>query len=206
MATVDDVTNTVEPIIKSVDTTVVSTVAGQITEPGFFVELGYAVFVLVLVISVHGWCMGAIARFFGGRFARFNARTPQWQVSLLMGMTIALLALSHLFETFIWAIPIWFLGLIPNIRDAYFFVLEAYTTLGEGKIALPDAWRLTGPVIAISGLFTFSWTGSVLVYVMTEIGRRHAHVKPAAALATHAPAKSDTAAAASPAKPSGPEV
>ena len=41
---------------------------------------------------------------------------------------------------------------------------------------MPETWRLAGPMIAISGLFTFSWTGSVLVYVMTEIGRRHTKV------------------------------
>jgi hypothetical protein len=177
MASVEEVTNSVEPIINSVDDTVVSTVATQITQPGFFAELGYAVIVLVLIIAVHGWCMAQIAKYFGSRFARFNATTRQWRVSLLMGTCIALLALSHLFETFIWAAPIWLMGLIPNLRDAYYFVLEAYTTLGESTVALPESWRLLGPMIAISGLFTFSWTGSVLVYVMTEIGRRHAHQK-----------------------------
>ncbi len=195
MASVEDVENTVDPILQSVDTTVVSTVSGQLTQPGFFVELGYAILVLVLVISVHGWCMGQVSRFFGRRFATFTAHTPQWKVSLLMGTTIALLALAHLFETFMWAAPIWFFSLIPNLRDAYFFVLEAYTTLGETQIGLPEAWRLLGPMIAITGLFTFSWTGSVLVYVMTEIGRRHAHIKPPAPHTNPAPA---------PAKPEAP--
>ncbi len=180
MASVEDVTSSVEPIINSVDDTVVSTVANQITQPGFFAELGYALIVLVIVIVFHGWCMAQISRFFGRRFARFTSATRQWRVSFLMSVTIALLALSHLFETFIWAAPIWLLGLIPNLRDAYYFVLEAYTTLGESTVTLPESWRLLGPLIAISGLFTFSWTGSVLVYVMTEIGRRHAHDKTAA--------------------------
>jgi len=62
-------------------------------------------------------------------------------------------------------------GLIPSMRDSYYFVLENYTTLGEGNVRLPDQWRLLGPIIAISGLFTFGWTGSVLVSIMTEFGR-----------------------------------
>ncbi|MGO4837464.1 ion channel, partial [Rhizobiaceae sp. 2RAB30] len=53
----------------------------------------------------------------------------------------------------------------------YYFVLESYTTLGAGNIALPDQWRLLGPSIAMSGLFTFGWTGSVLVSIMTEFGK-----------------------------------
>jgi len=170
MTTADEVTQSFGPVLKTVDTTLVS----GLTAPGFFAELGLAVALLVVVIAVHGWCLASISRSFGRRFARFTPETRQWRVSALMASTIALLALTHLFETFIWSVPIRLIGMIPNLRDAYFFVLEAYTTLGEGSVALPHTWRLGGPIIAISGLFTFSWTGSVLVYVMTEIGRRHA--------------------------------
>ncbi|HJS61739.1 MAG TPA: two pore domain potassium channel family protein, partial [Pseudolabrys sp.] len=30
---------------------------------------------------------------------------------------------------------------------------------------------LLGPIIAMSGLFTFGWTGSILVSIMTDFGR-----------------------------------
>ena len=50
-------------------------------------------------------------------------------------------------------------------------VLESYTTLGEGNVSLPDRWRLLGPIIGMSGLFTFGWTGSVLVSIMTDFGK-----------------------------------
>jgi hypothetical protein len=172
MATDEVVAGTVEPILQSVG----STVATQITEPGLVGEIGFSLCLLVLVISVHGWFMSSISRFFGARFARFTSKTRQWRVTLLMTATIAMLAIAHLLETLVWAAPIWLMGIIPDLRDAYFFVLEAYTTLGETKVSLPETWRLAGPMIAISGLFTFSWTGSVLVYVMTEIGRRHTKV------------------------------
>ena len=63
------------------------------------------------------------------------------------------------------------MGWIPSLRDSYYYILENYTTLGEGNISLPDRWRLIGPIIAMSGLFTFGWTGSVLVSIMTEFGK-----------------------------------
>ena len=53
-------------------------------------------------------------------------------------------------------------------------MFEAYTTLGESVVTLPDKYRLIGPVIAMSGLFTFGWTGSALVYVMSQILRLEA--------------------------------
>ena len=77
----------------------------------------------------------------------------------------------HLLETLLWATPIYVMGLIPGMRDSYYYVLESYTTLGEGNVRLPHQWRLVGPIIAISGLFTFGWTGSVLVNVMTDFGK-----------------------------------
>ncbi len=80
-------------------------------------------------------------------------------------------AVTHLVETLIWAVPIHRLGMIPDLRNAYYYVLESYTTLGEGAVSLPDQWQLIGPIIAMSGLFTFGWTGSVLVGIMTEYGQ-----------------------------------
>jgi hypothetical protein len=151
----------------------VDTVAIGLSSPNPFTELGFATLVLVLIILVHGWCLSRVSRLFSTRFALYTPRTPRWRVNAVMSTTIAVLAIIHLFETFIWTVPIWRFGMIPKLRDAYYYVLEAYTTLGEGNVLLPDRWRLVGPVIAISGLFTFGWTGSVLVYVMSEIGKLH---------------------------------
>ena len=170
MATGDSVNEIVDPLVHTVD----STAAALIASPGFFVEIGVGLAFLVITIAVHGWCLGTISGRFSSRFHRFTPETPTWRISFLVSITITYLAVTHLVETLIWAVPIWQFGVIPNFRDAYFVVLEAYTTLGAGNISLPEPWRLGGPLIAISGLFTFSWTGSVLVYVMTETSRRKA--------------------------------
>lgn len=163
------VKDTVDPVLNTVGTTVVS----GLEDPGLITELGLGLLVLVLLIAVHGWCMGGISKFFAVRFARFAPGAAQWRVSFLVGLTIALLASVHMLETLIWVIPIWWFGLITGFRDSLYYVLESYTTLGDAKVVLPQSWRLIGPMIAISGLFTFSWTGSVMVYVMSETGRRH---------------------------------
>ena len=89
----------------------------------------------------------------------------------MLATAIAALSLLHFLETLLWAVPIQAPGMIPSLRDSYYFVLESYTTLGEGTVQLPDQWRLIGPIIAMSGLFTFGWTGSVLVSIMTEFGK-----------------------------------
>lgn len=166
-ATGDVVTQSVDPLLTSVD----AAVASGLTTPGVFTEIGLGIAYLVFIITVHGWCLGTISSSFSTRWKRVTPHTSSWRVRFLVSSTIGLLAVTHFFETLLWTLPIWKLKAIPNLRDAYYYVLEAYTTLGEGTVALPNSWRLAGPIIAMSGLFTFSWTGSVLVYVMTETSR-----------------------------------
>jgi hypothetical protein len=145
------------------------------------VELALATLILVPVIVVHGWSLGQVSKFFSGHFALYTPDTARWRVTALTGLTITALVVIHLVETLIWTAPLLWLGILDNFRDAYYYVLEAYTTLGEGTLYLPDQWRLVGPVIAISGLFTFGWTASVLVYVMNQTGKLHAERSKAAA-------------------------
>ena len=85
-------------------------------------------------------------------------------------MASASLAELHLVVTLMWARPIWWSELIPGMRDSYYFVLENYTTLGDNSVSLPKAWRLIGPVIALSGLFNFGWTASVFVNMLHDVG------------------------------------
>ena len=53
---------------------------------------------------------------------------------------------------------------VPDTRRAPdFFTGNTYTTVGYGNFILPPGWKMLAPIIAISGLFTFGWSGSVLV-------------------------------------------
>jgi len=126
---------------------------------------------LIVIIFVHGISIRVINRRFSERWVHVTPHTAHWRVNLMLAVTIAALSVAHFAETLLWALPISYTGMIPKMRDSYYFVLESYTTLGEGSVGLPDRWRLIGPIIAMSGLFTFGWTGSVLVSIMTDFNR-----------------------------------
>jgi hypothetical protein len=134
-------------------------------------EVFYGTLILIIVIFVHGVGMRIVNRRFSTAWVRLTPATPHWRINSLLAVVIGSLAVIHLTETLIWALPIYVTGIIPKLRDSYYYVLESYTTLGEGNISLPDRWRLIGPIIGMSGLFTFGWTGSVLVSIMTEYGK-----------------------------------
>jgi len=133
-------------------------------------ELTIGLFILTLVILVHGIGVRMIYRHFSRAWELTGLKGSSWHYNGVVVVAIAALAALHLAVTFMWALPIYWGGLILSLRDAYFFVLENYTTLGDDTVSLPKSWRLIGPVIAISGLFNFGWTASVFVNMMHDIG------------------------------------
>jgi hypothetical protein len=143
----------------------------QFSAPNPVLEIVLGTLILIVIICVHGVGIRIINQSFSRSWIRVNDSTPHWRVNLLLVFTIGCLAALHFAETLLWAGPVSLMGLIPSIRDSYYYILESYTTLGEGTVVLPDRWRLIGPIMAMSGLFTFGWTGSVLVSIMAEFGK-----------------------------------
>lgn len=134
------------------------------------VELLIGLVILTVVILVHGIGVRLVYRHFTRTWEKSGSRMTSWHYNVIVSIAAASLAALHLVVTLMWAWPIWWSGLIPSMRDAYFFVLENYTTLGDDVVSLPSAWRLIGPVIAISGLFNFGWTASIFVNMMHDVG------------------------------------
>lgn len=134
-------------------------------------ELFIGLVILTFVILAHGIGARLVYRHFSRTWEWSGARMTAWHSNAIVGVAIASLAALHLAVTFLWALPIWWGGLIASLRDTYFFVLENYTTLGDDTVSLPTTWRLIGPVIAISGLFNFGWTASIFVNMMHDIGK-----------------------------------
>lgn len=71
-------------------------------------------------------------------------------------------------EILIWAFVLTHMGLIVHAYDAIYFCANGYTTLGMGKMDVEEHWRILSPIIGISGLFTFAWTTSALVDVVSS--------------------------------------
>lgn len=143
----------------------------ELSAPNPVLEIALGTITLVAIIFVHGAGIRTINQRFSKSWVLMDHATPLWRINLLLAGTISALAVLHFTETLLWSLPLSLLGLIPSMRDSYYYVLQSYTTLGDGAVTLPNQWRLIGPIIAMSGLFTFGWTGSVLVSIMTEFGK-----------------------------------
>lgn len=132
---------------------------------------------LLLIVLIHAAGMRMLTDRFELRLQVVSQRSSStWRPDILMGGVVLLMLLLHLLEIWVWSAALVYSGLVDNWRAAGFFAANTYTTVGYGNFVLPDGWHMLAPIIAMSGLFTFGWTGSVLV----EIVRRCQEVKTAA--------------------------
>ncbi len=145
--------------------------------PAADVVLGATVLVVIMLVHAVGvrWVTNHVAK----RSHRIMERPAAWRADALMSDSVLMLLALHLFEIFVWTSALVYAGLVPDWRTAGFFAASTYTTVGYGKFVLPPQWAMLAPIISISGLFGFAWSGSVLV----DIVRRCQRVKDAILIA-----------------------
>ena len=142
--------------------------------------LGAGSLMLVIITLIHGagldWIVGRFHR--QSEKLRERRRSPHL-ASLTFSYAILLMLFLHISELGIWGVVLNVSGLVPNLRDSVYFSANTYTTIGYGKMILPDSWRELSPIMAISGLFTFAWTTGQMFEL---VGSRRALTKDLAAL------------------------
>ena len=118
---------------------------------------------LVIIVLMHATGVRFITNHVVARWQTIMKRPTAWRADLLMSSSVFVLLALHLSEMLAWAAALVYSGLVADWRTAGFFAGNTYTTVGYGAFVLPNGWRMLAPIIAISGLFTFGWSGSVLV-------------------------------------------
>jgi len=133
-----------------------------------FVSLVIGAFILVFLVMLHGGAIHGILFLHKRNGRRLLRERPHLIVAvLLFAWTVFLMLSLHILGVTLWAVALIYLGFIPHPSDAVYFCANAYTTLGYGSVDLGMHWRIIAPIIGISGLFTFAWTTSALVQVVS---------------------------------------
>ena len=130
---------------------------------------------LVLVIMFHAFWIRSITGAVLRRFIVIRSRHALWHADLVFAIAIAALLAVHLSEVLLWSSSLVFGGLVNDWAKAAYFAANCYTALGE-PFSLPLIWRMLPPIIAISGIFTFAWTASVLVDFVSRYNELRAEI------------------------------
>lgn len=126
--------------------------------------------VLVLIVMFHAFWIRVITNRFLARIESPRTRSTSWFADLLLMLAVNALLVLHLCEVLIWSAALILSGIIGDWAKAAYFAANSYTALGE-PFELPHAWRILAPIMAISGIFTFAWTASVLVNFVERYNR-----------------------------------
>lgn len=127
--------------------------------------------VLIGVVLLHGVVMRWVQAHVASRDPFIRRSLHAWRSDLVMASVILALLGAALVEVTIWTAALKYSRLFPTWVGAAAYSASSYTTLGNATHNPPPGWSMLGPIIAISGLFTFGWSGSVLVEIVRRVSQ-----------------------------------
>ena len=131
-----------------------------------FWEIAFGTGTLIVSLMIHGVGMLVIQRM----NQDYQKMPPlHWRREMAFSLLIFLMLCTHLVEVLLWAEALVLMGAMAAFRDAYYYVAVTYTTLGYAENTLTPQWRILAPMMAMSGVFAFGWTTSVLFSIVGTI-------------------------------------
>lgn len=143
-------------------TTATSDLSNALTQALPLPDIMFGGCVLVVVIMFHAFWIRVITNSFLKRSQVIRMHVSLWRADLLFAAMVMMMLVLHLAEVVVWAAALFFGNIVGNWASATYFAANCYTALGE-PFSLPRTWRIVAPIIAMSGIFAFAWTASVLV-------------------------------------------
>ena len=131
------------------------------------VDIVYGGGVLVAVVIVQAIGLRLLTGHVDKRAPTIAKRPALWRVDLMFGGAVFMLLGLHLGSVLLWSAAVVYGGVIPDWVQAARFAARSYTTIGSDH-QVPEKWHMLAPIIAISGMFTFAWTASVLVSIVEQ--------------------------------------
>jgi hypothetical protein len=123
---------------------------------------------LIGIMTLHGFGMSRVMLRFESKGLKYAQHPSEFKRQLFFGNLVGMMLVTHLLEIFVWGLLLYAVGALPDLRTAFYFSGETYTTLGLGDVTLPPEWRQITSLISISGVFAFGWTTGVLVKIVDK--------------------------------------
>ena len=88
--------------------------------------------------------------------------------TVLMVRVTSLMIGLHLAQILVWA-AFYRWMCFPRWSFAFYFSIATYSTLGGSDLVLPTAWRILGPVEAVTGVLMCGLSASLLFAIVTRL-------------------------------------
>ena len=130
------------------------------------IEILIGVLLILCTLIVHSTGMYVVMHKFELNWPIFLKEKNEFLRQFYFGRVVIIMLLTHIFEVLLIATVLCVINAFHDLRTAFYFAGETYTTLGFGDILLPSGWRQLALFIAMSGLFAFGWSTGVLVSIV----------------------------------------
>lgn len=124
---------------------------------------------LLLCIAMQG---STVAMVMGKLKPRLRVLATQQRnalAHLLFFTCVVILLSSHLIQILIWAQFLYWSGVMNNPHTAVLLAGSTYTTVGFANDTLAAKWQLLQVIMAVTGLFAFAWSTSILYALSQQI-------------------------------------
>ena len=126
---------------------------------------------IALTVTIHTLGLLLWLRHMSNRMKNTDLKHVRRTFSLL-GRTVTLVMLLHLFEAIIWALLYMRLpdqAGLKNFDDAIYFSMITFTTLGYGDITLSEKWQILAGMQAMVGIVVFGFSTATLFTFIQKI-------------------------------------
>ena len=124
-------------------------------------------FLTALILCTSNVCIHALGTYANFlwilRALKHQRLVPLTRAFWIMLRIVVILLCLHALEVAAWAQFYVARHCFPDQETAYYYSLVTYTTLGQGDVLLPRAWRITGGCEAMIGVLLFGWSTAALV-------------------------------------------
>ena len=130
------------------------------------IEIMLGLSLTILTFIIHSVGMYLVMHKFELNWPSYLREKSEFRRQFYFGHLVIMMLLTHILEIFVIALVLCGIHALSDLRTAFYFTGETYTTLGFGDILLPPGWRQLALFIAMSGLFAFGWSTGVLVRIV----------------------------------------
>lgn len=126
---------------------------------------------LLLCLSVQGSTVVLVMTQFKNRIRALAIGKQNVTAHLLFFSAIFILLMSHFAQIYIWGLFLFLPGIMSNTHQAILLAGSTYTTVGFITDNLPLQWQLLSVTMAITGLFAFAWSTSIMYALSQQLYR-----------------------------------
>jgi voltage-gated potassium channel len=125
--------------------------------------------VVLVALSLWIQCAGMATLInWGLAYLAHKQRLSLVHSTVLMVRVTSLMIGLHVAQILVWA-AFYRWMCFPRWGSAFYFSTASYSTVGDGDLVLPIAWRSLGPVEAVTGVLMCGLSASLLFAIVTRL-------------------------------------